>query len=530
LAIILEGMATGMDPAKRPTDEPLLTTGDLAAMQDFTLGGVIVSPSTRALRGPNGSEDLEPRVMQVLVVLADAAGQVVTRETLFNRCWGGVYVGDDSLNRAIASMRRAVAAVGGRFEVATIPRTGYRLTVPHGDAGEPGGQPEARRISRRISRRMLVGGGLAATAVAGAGGIWWVNRPRTDPRFDALMERGNDALRLDQPGAKYFQQAAEVEPRSARAWGLVAYSLAYGGIPGSRAVAAPTLQAAERAARTALEIDPKEPNALLAMTFVESGTLNWLTREDRLRRVLAIDPENTLAMRSLGQLLHGSGRCLESLTMAERALVIEPLSPGQHFRKALELWVVGRVADADRDINRSMELWPLNSLVRLARLMIYAFTGRVRAALALIDEEERVPIFSSKTTAFVWRTSLIALETRTASAIEAAREVNIDESRRSPPSAAGAIVLLSALGQIDAAFEVANGFLLGGGSVIIPPSREAATTGANGRGWRNTYGLFTPPAKAMRLDPRFKPLADGLGLTEYWRKRGIGPDAFLFKA
>jgi hypothetical protein len=25
-------------------------------------------------------------------------------------------------------------------------------------------------------------------------------------------------------------------------------------------------------------------------------------------------------------------------------------------------------------------------------------------------------------------------------------------------------------------------------------------------------------------------LADGLGLVDYWRRRGIGPDAFLFKA
>ena len=76
-----------MDIAKQPSGEPLLTTAELAAMADFTLGGVIVSPSTRSLRGPGGGEDLEPRVMQVLVVLAGAAGQVVTRETLFNRCW-----------------------------------------------------------------------------------------------------------------------------------------------------------------------------------------------------------------------------------------------------------------------------------------------------------------------------------------------------------------------------------------------------------------------------------------------------------
>jgi hypothetical protein len=47
--------------------------------------------------------------------------------------------------------------------------------------------------------------------------------------------------------------------------------------------------------------------------------------------------------------------------------------------------------------------------------------------------------------------------------------------------------------------------------------------------WRNTLGLFTPPAKAMRLDARFGPLCDGLGLTEYWRARS-GPDAFLVHA
>jgi hypothetical protein len=42
-------------------------------------------------------------------------------------------------------------------------------------------------------------------------------------------------------------------------------------------------------------------------------------------------------------------------------------------------------------------------------------------------------------------------------------------------------------------------------------------------------GLFTPPTTAMRLDPRFGPLADGLGLTDYWRRRHTGPDAFLFE-
>ena len=115
---------------QRSGADSMVTTAELAARDEFRLGNVTVAPPTRRLRGPSGSIDVEPRVMQVLVVLADAAGQVVTRETLFNRCWGSVYVGDDSLNRAVAAVRRALTEVGGEgVEIETVPRTGYRLTA-----------------------------------------------------------------------------------------------------------------------------------------------------------------------------------------------------------------------------------------------------------------------------------------------------------------------------------------------------------------------------------------------------------------
>src|SRR3954447_14509903 len=134
----------------RAAQDCMVTTADLAARDDFRLGDVAVSPPTRTVRGPGGTLDVEPRVMQVLVVLADAAGEVVTRETLFNRCWGSVYVGDDSLNRAVAAVRRALADVGGKgFEIETIPRTGYRLTgaKPVQITGEANGD-DIRKLSR----------------------------------------------------------------------------------------------------------------------------------------------------------------------------------------------------------------------------------------------------------------------------------------------------------------------------------------------------------------------------------------------
>ena len=77
--------------------------------------------------------------MKVFLLLLDAGGSVVTRDELFDSVWGGVFVGDDSLNRAIARVRKIAAETApGLFEIETIPRTGYRLIREILGIGGPG--------------------------------------------------------------------------------------------------------------------------------------------------------------------------------------------------------------------------------------------------------------------------------------------------------------------------------------------------------------------------------------------------------
>lgn len=505
----------------------MLKLTDLAQRPDFAAGPFAISPSRRIVRGPAGEAHLEPLIMHVLLLLLDARGDVVTRTELFDQCWGGVMVSDASLNRIIARVRKIAERTGpGLFAVETIPRTGYRLT------GAMLGTEAATDVplppSRPVSRRLAIGGGLALAAVGGAA-LWQVRPSRSDPRFEALMDRGRTALRLDDPGsAALFQQAVALESDNAAAWGLLAYSLATRVGDGPSDLTGDSAVAAERNARHALRLDPREPTALLTLTLVESDMLDLVAREDRYRQVLAIDPRHTLTMRALGQLLHGVGRCRDALAVAERAVAIEPLAPDHQLRRALRLWVLGDVAAADRVIDRALELWPSHRLVRLARLMIYAFTGRPRAALALVDDERTQPILLTPAAAALWRMSLTALDNPTPAAVAKSREALVAGARATTAAASWALVTLSALGQLDAAFDVARGFLLGQGPIIVRSRPEASGPRNNSPSWRNTYGLFIPPARAMRLDPRFTPLAEGLGLTDYWQRRGIGPDSFLF--
>jgi DNA-binding winged helix-turn-helix (wHTH) protein len=63
----------------------------------FVLAGVEVDPTTMRVRRDDQVERIEPRMMQVVLVLAAQAGEVVTRETLEHQVWAGRVVSDDAV-------------------------------------------------------------------------------------------------------------------------------------------------------------------------------------------------------------------------------------------------------------------------------------------------------------------------------------------------------------------------------------------------------------------------------------------------
>ncbi len=99
---------------------------DLAAIPRFRLGALTLSPALHEVSGANWTETLEPRVMQVLVALADKPGEAVTRGELIDRCWNGLAVSEDAIQRCVARLRR-LARDRGCFEIDTLTKVGYRL-------------------------------------------------------------------------------------------------------------------------------------------------------------------------------------------------------------------------------------------------------------------------------------------------------------------------------------------------------------------------------------------------------------------
>ncbi|HEY8255451.1 MAG TPA: winged helix-turn-helix domain-containing protein [Rhizomicrobium sp.] len=136
----------------------------------FRLRDRLVTPERNMIAGPDGEVSIEPKIMQVLCVLAGEPGRVFTRAELIDRVWGTEFGADESLTRAISHLRKALGDTRGEpMVIETISKRGYRL-LPSAIASQA---PQAASpVSTAPSRRLwMTGAGAAIATVALA---WWL--------------------------------------------------------------------------------------------------------------------------------------------------------------------------------------------------------------------------------------------------------------------------------------------------------------------------------------------------------------------
>jgi DNA-binding winged helix-turn-helix (wHTH) protein len=121
---------------------------------------------------------LQEQPFQVLTVLLQRSGEVVTREELRNQSWpADTFVDfDNSLNTAINKLREALgdSADNPRF-IETLPRRGYRFIVPvtGGDGTMRGTAAGVRATAPTRSWTIVVTTAVLMLAAGIAGGLLW---------------------------------------------------------------------------------------------------------------------------------------------------------------------------------------------------------------------------------------------------------------------------------------------------------------------------------------------------------------------
>ena len=138
----------------------------------FRVAEWVVDPSTYRVSRGKDEVRLEPKVMAVLVYLADRAAQTVSREELEAAVWTGTVVSYDAVTNAVKKLRKVFDddPAQPRF-IETLSKKGYRLIAPVSPApapmGSPGTQPhDGEVISEHRRRRAAPAAVLLALLMA----------------------------------------------------------------------------------------------------------------------------------------------------------------------------------------------------------------------------------------------------------------------------------------------------------------------------------------------------------------------------
>ena len=137
----------------------------------FRLGSTVVDPKTGIVERLDQSVHVTPKAMEILLALAENAGELVDRETLIAAGWGGGSNHEEALTRVIAELRHALDDHHDHPEfIQTIPRRGYRLVAPVTGRGQrPQPQQDAQTgtgLWDELKRREVVRTSLAYAALA----------------------------------------------------------------------------------------------------------------------------------------------------------------------------------------------------------------------------------------------------------------------------------------------------------------------------------------------------------------------------
>ncbi len=94
----------------------------------WQIGGWVADPADDTLSRGAESLKLEPRMMRLLMCLAESPGAVVTQEQLLTEVWSGVVVGSASVYQSISQLRKMLGDTGPKASyIETVARKGYRL-------------------------------------------------------------------------------------------------------------------------------------------------------------------------------------------------------------------------------------------------------------------------------------------------------------------------------------------------------------------------------------------------------------------
>jgi DNA-binding winged helix-turn-helix (wHTH) protein len=322
----------------------------------YRFGAFTLALGDRRLSADTDTVHLSPKAFELLAVLVQHAGRLMTKDELLARVWPEVFVEEGILNVHVAALRKTLGDEKRHPSyIETVPRCGYRF--------------------------------VAAVTRASADTCSPLLEPARPAELYELIGRG----RVHLLSGSHAQLPHAVDAFRAAIALDSTYAPAHAGLARARCMqanlrAAPHRDAfaeAKASALRALTLDGGSADAQVALGTVQFlMEWDWRGADRSLQRALDINPDHTEALLQYGSLHEALGRLDEGLRLKQRALARDPHSPLVLVHIALSHSHQRRYDEALWWAHRALEIDPTHLLATVFVSFVYWHLGDIDSFIA----------------------------------------------------------------------------------------------------------------------------------------------------
>jgi len=448
----------------------------------------------RTLTRKGRTVPLSPRALDILFLLIEHSGQIVTKETLMESLWPGEFVQESNLTQHIYLLRKALAAEGCDGLIRTAPRRGYRFVgvvrlreaeAPNETGADewarteesmPGVRRRPFHVSRRLALRILAFSvfSIALTVGLGVHGERPA-RPTTtlDPRAERAYRLGryywNKRTGVDlRRSLAQFEIVERLAPRSALGYSGEAdarfqlWLVEFGTPPGKREKAR-----AIAIARRAVELDATSAAAQASYGFAMQCIGKAGEARAHFERAIALDPTYASARQWYGILALDRGDSKTSVAQLREAALADPTSVPIARWLGFAYYYAHRYPEALAQLRQALNLDPNNAAALLHVALTQVQLGNRRAAIETIRRLPRDQFEPGQLTALDAYAEALAGNSQRA--LREIRRLETSPLRRQVGGASVAAVYV-ALGRRSAALAALRHGQMSDQSSIVPRS------------------------------------------------------------
>ncbi|MBZ5623970.1 MAG: winged helix-turn-helix domain-containing protein [Acidobacteriia bacterium] len=282
---------------------------------------------------------VEPKAIEVLLELAKHPGEVVSKTSLLQNVWGGVYICEEVVTNAVSLLRRALRdEARNPCIIQTIPKRGYRLIAPITRESIVRYTPETASVKTAALTSELEGNDLKQSVLR----VRHLRHEETPASLTSARAYCEELIRQD-CAAAYAELV------------LTLFLLEKLGAAPREEIEPIVRNAVERA----VLLDEGSGMSLVCLAKQEYRyDWKWEKAERHFQTATEADPNNPDVFSEFSLMLSVVRRFDESLRLVERACLLDRMSPAARLQAGHANYASGRWAVAASQYEKLLRFSP----------------------------------------------------------------------------------------------------------------------------------------------------------------------------